>query len=433
MTASPAGAPADIWRSVPHRMSIGLNHQLRDDGSLPSENLTCFVFAFPGLTVDVPRLERALARAVAVNPALAHCYRVDPDYGPQYREADWRPTVYVVEPPGADEEGVWAEARRVADAEMLAPFDLRDGRLLRVVCVRGSSGAGTALVIKVDHTVCDGLSYAQLLDDLSVAYGCDDEAENFAPTRRRASLARVAAAERRALAGAERDELRAAWHHRLPEGVPDMVLGKPTPWRACTAEGEQAAAVLTGGAYKRHARQAADLSVSSFMLATAKLLHAMRASVLGPDLSFFSPFPGRFVPAARGVLGNFVSVLPVTVDVPRAAGLPATVEAVREGVLWTMHHQGIPFDAILEAVGNADATSGEFAYQRRSIFLSGNPVMRLELEGIRGELSVPTLTDAMFDLSLWISDTGSELRVSGVFRKQLLDRALVEAWLAALS
>ncbi|MER6083402.1 condensation domain-containing protein [Streptomyces sp. NPDC001833] len=434
-TEVPAGAPVDaspdLWRGVPHRMSIGLRHQLRDDGSLPSENLTCFLFAFPGVDIDVPRLDGALARAVVLNPALAHRYRVDPDHGPQYRETAWRPRVDLVEPVAADWESTRATARRLADAEMTRPFDLRDGRLLRVTLVRHPGGEGCVLVVTADHTVCDGISYARFLDDLSEAYR-DGDTTGTDRVRPRASLARVAAAERRALAGAARDELCDAWRRRLPDGIPDMVLARPLSWTECTREGEQAATVLTGAAYARHVRQAAGLSVSSFMLATAKLLHAMRPSVLGPGLSFFSPLPGRFVPAARDVLGNFVSVLPVTVREPRSADLTAMAEAVRESVLWTLRHQGVPFDVIRDAVGNGAAGNGEFAYQRRSVFISGNPVMRLELEGVRGQLSVPTLSDAMFDLSLWISDTGDELRCSGVFRKRLLDRSLVESWLAAL-
>ncbi|MFJ3497800.1 condensation domain-containing protein [Streptomyces sp. NPDC086091] len=429
---APSAAPPGLWRGVPHRMSIGLRHQLRDDGRLPSENLTCFLFAFPGVAIDVPRLEGALARAVALNPALGHRYRVDPEHGPQYRETVWRPRVDVVEPESPDGECTRTAARRIADAEMSRPFDLRDGRLLRVTLVRHPGGEDCVLVVTADHTVCDGISYARFLDDLSAAYRDDGRA---APDRARprASLARVAAAERRALAGAARDALCDAWRRRLPDGIPDMVLARPLPWTECTSEGEQAATVLTGAAYERHVRQAAALSVSSFMLATAKLLHAMRPSVLGPGLSFFSPLPGRFVPAARDVLGNFVSVLPVTVPAPRSADLTAMAEAVRDSVLWTLRHQGVPFDVIRDAVGNGGEGNGEFAYERRSVFISGNPVMRLELDGVRGRLSVPTLSDAMFDLSLWISDTGDELRCSGVFRKHLLDRSLVEGWLRALA
>ncbi|MYT68244.1 MULTISPECIES: condensation domain-containing protein [unclassified Streptomyces] len=411
-------------------MSIGLRHQARDDGSLPSENLTCFLFAFPGLVVDVPRLERALARAVVLNPALGHRYRVDPEHGPQYRESGWCPKAGVVEAAGPGWEDARRTARGIADAEMGRPFDLRDGRLLRVTCVRPPDGSGTVLVVTVDHTVCDGISYARLLADISAAYGDEDPAGARAP--RRASLARVAAAERRVLAGAGRDELCDAWRGRLPDGIPELVLADPLPWTECTAEGDQAATVLTGPAYRRHVRRAAELSVSSFMLATAGLLHAMRPSVLGDGLSFFSPLPGRFVPAARDVLGNFVSVLPVTVHAPPDATLTATAEAVREGVLWTLRHQGVPFDTIRDAVGNGAGTNGRFAYERRSVFISGNPVMRLELDGVRGEMGVPSITDAMFDLSLWISDTGDALRCSAVFRKQLLDRALVQGWLDSL-
>ncbi|MET7673810.1 condensation domain-containing protein [Streptomyces seoulensis] len=429
MTTQTGAAPAGLWRGVPHRMSIGLRHQLRDDGSLPSENLTCFLFAFPGVRVDVPRLERALARAVTANPALSHHYRVDPDHGPQYREAEWRPRIDVVQPPGPGWESTRTEARRIADAELDNPFDLRDGRLLRLTAVQRRNGEGTVLVVTIDHTVCDGISYAQFLDDLSAAYRDEDTA---APDRPRASLARVAAAERRALAGAAREELCDAWRGRLPDGIPELVLARPTPWTECTTEGDQATTVLSGPEYERHVRRAAELSVSSFMLATAKLLYAMRPSVLGDELSFFSPLPGRFVPAARGVLGNFVSVLPVTVPAPRSADVAATAEAVREGVLWTLRHQGVPFDVIRDAVGNGDAGNGEFSYQRRSVFISGNPVMRLELDGVQGMLSVPTLSDAMFDISLWIADTGTELRASSVFRASLLDRSLVETWLNAL-
>ncbi|MGW2490893.1 condensation domain-containing protein [Streptomyces sp. NPDC001606] len=429
-TAAPPDRP-DGWHSVPHRMGIGLRYQQRDDGTIPSENVTCFLFAFPEPAVEPARLERALGWTVRANPALTSRYRVHPDLGPQYRtEPPWQPLLEVVDLGAVGRHELHETARRIADAEIRNPFDLRDGRLLKVVCVR-SEGAGCCLVIKIDHTVCDGISYAQFLDDLHEAYGGDDESR-FLAARRRASLARVAAAERRALAGGGESGLRAAWRQRLPAGIPETVLERPVPWRELTSEGEQASVRLTGADYQRHVREARELRVSGFMLATAKVLHAMRPSVLGEGLSFFSPFPGRFVPQARGVLGNFVSVLPVTVDAPPSAGLPETVAAVREGVLWTMRHQGLPYDAVLDAVGNADGTSGEFSYERRSVFISGNPPLGLELGGVRGEIDVPTLTDAMFDISLWISDSGDGLRCSTVFRRQLLSRPLVEAWLDSL-
>ncbi|MEZ0095455.1 hypothetical protein [Streptacidiphilus sp. EB129] len=114
-------------------------------------------------------------------------------------------------------------------------------------------------------------------------------------------------------------------------------------------------------------------------------------------------------------------------DAPPSAGLLETVAAVREGVLWTMQHQGLPVGAVLDAVGNADGTSGEFSYERRSIFISGNPSLGFELDGVRGEIQVPTLTDAMFDVSPWISGSGDELRCSTVHRKELLSRPPVDS------
>jgi len=158
----------------------------------------------------------------------------------------------------------------------------------------------------------------------------------------------------------------------------------------------------------------------------------MRPDIVNDDLCFFCPFPGRLVPESKKVVGNFVNLLPVLVEAPRDADILATVHAVRDGVLWTMLHQSLPFDQVMAEVGDVDATGEQLPRKRRSLFIGGNPVEELELGGIIAQPRAPALRTAMFDVSLWIADTGTQLRTSLVHRRVYATRRQAQAWLAAL-
>ncbi|MFD7014588.1 condensation domain-containing protein [Streptomyces sp. NPDC059928] len=423
----------DGWRSVPHRMSVGIRRQQGAEGEIPSESIICKVYYFRDLAADEERLQEAFRRTLAVNPALGSRYRVDPVLGPQYREepVDYPVVRFVTMEASATWDDLCAEAQRTADAEMAGRLDLREGRLLRVVCVR-LGGRGFALVVKADHTVCDGLSFAQLLRDVGAAYAASTEGA-FLADRRRPSPAEVEAAEGRVLGGQQGRELRAAWRKKLPAGVPEVLLRNATRWQDSPPEGDSVHFSVRGDAYRRHTAEAQNLKVTSFALAAAKVLFAMRPSILNDELCFFCPFPGRFVPEAKEVLGNFVNLLPVLVEAPREAGPADMVRAVREGLLWTLQHQGLPFDEVMDEIRDVDATGEQLPRKRRALFMAGNQPEGLRLDGTAGETRMPEMTDALFDFSLWVTDTGEELNCGVVYRRAFMPKEVVEDWLEALN
>ncbi|MER7585337.1 condensation domain-containing protein [Kitasatospora sp. NPDC097691] len=424
------------WGALPHRMSLGVRRgDLGGDGAA-AVSVICKVFHFAGASLDRARLERAVALAVRVNPALRSGYRADPEAGPQYREEEWTPTVDAVDLGDVDWDGLCAEARRIADLEAAGtgPDGGGDGgarrRHLRVLCVRRTE-PGFAVVLRIDHAVCDGLSYSRFLEDVGEAYTGGDE-EAFLRARSRPSLATVAAAERRVLDGDRGRDLLDAWRKRLPTGVPPVLLADESPWPAGPVPAASVPFTVDGEAYRRHTAEARRYRVTSFVLAAAKVLHAMRPGVVNEELAFYCPFPGRYVPEAGEVMGNFVNLLPVVVDTPREASLAATVQAVHEGVRWTLLHQDVPSDRVTEALRGVGRAGADPAAHTRALFLAGNPPEAFTLDGRTGEAALPDLDRALFDLSLWVTDTGRGLRGLVVHRRDLLSRPQVEQWLSAL-
>ncbi|MFF2045474.1 condensation domain-containing protein [Kitasatospora sp. NPDC058170] len=433
--ADPEPGPSDGWAALPHRMSLGVRRGDLVGGSAPV-SVICKVFRFAGASVDPARLERAVALAVRVNPALRSGYRDDPAAGPQYREEPWTPTLDLVDLGDADWDGLCAAARRIADRELAEAGPAEAGpdgdgrrRHLRVVCVRRTE-PGFAVVLRIDHAVCDGLSYTRFLEDVGAAYTAGEEA--FLRTRDRPSLAAVAAAERRVLDSDHTRDLLDLWRKRLPTGVPPVLLGDDSPWPAGPVPAASVPFTVGGEAYRRHTEQARRHRVTSFVLAGAKVLHAMRPSVRNEELAFYCPFPGRYVPEAGEVMGNFVNLLPVLVDTPREGSLEATVQAVHEGVRWALIHQNVPSDRVTEALRGVGRPGADPAVPARALFLAGNPPEAFTLGGRTGEAGLPELDRALFDLSLWVTDTGRELRGLVVHRRDLISRPQVEEWLSAL-
>ncbi|WP_062650053.1 condensation domain-containing protein [Streptomyces maremycinicus] len=431
--AGPAPAEdADAqWRPLPHRMALGLSREQRPDGVIPAESIICKVFEFPGLRVDRARLDRAVRWAAAVNPALTAEYRIDASHGPLYRTRPPRPgLVELVRSASDDWEAVRRTADKIAGEEIVRDLDVREGRALHVACVHGPA-AGFALVIRVDHSVCDGLSFNRFLNDVSDAYATDDE-QGFRTGHTRPDLAEIAVAERHVLEGAGAQALRAAWRARLPRGVPEMFVNDATPWSQCPPHGGTVQVTLRGEEYRQHLAEVRQHRVTGFMVATTKILRALRPALLNDELAFFCPFPGRFVPEAAGTVGNFVNLLPVLVDSPRGADTPSTLKAVRNAMLWTLQHQGLPFATVLDEVREVDPTGEQYPKKRRSLFIAGNEPNHFTLDGASATPRVPDLTSAMFDLSVWVTDTGSELACSAVYRRSLLDHETVRAVLAAV-
>lgn len=411
------------WEPVPYRMRRALHRrQLR--GALKSEGVICDGFRLSGAPLDVDRLNRAFALAVLAHPAVRTHFRYDPISGPQQRIGE--PWADVLREVRVDGPAAVVEARA---AEYIAGpgvdvFDLTSGRLIRPVLFTDGS-TEHALVVSVDHTSCDGLSFGHIIDDVVGAYADIETAES---TWRHPpyTLVDYAHAEAAFLGGPDGERQRAEWRERLDHEFPEMVLLRKCEYHELNRDAGAIGVTLTGDRFQQFQLAAATAGVTPYMYTVARLFEAMRPVVVSDKWSFIAPLGGRLRGSPPDLVGNMATLVPVTVRPPTEPGFPAVVSSVREGIVWALRHETVPAEKIL-----ADVAPGRrLVSECRQIFISGQHSRPPVFAGMTGREMPAPMTYAMFDLSVWLTVGTDELSLSAVYCAELLDRELVEGWLA---
>jgi hypothetical protein len=421
-----------IWSAVPDRMAVGIARQSKPGGTIGSETLTCDYFIFRGLPYNADRLRSALVAAVSLHDALHSHYRLDPHQGPQYQTypVDGRQLLTVVRLRTNSFEGIRQAAEELVERDLSQKNDLRYDPMVNFTCVAGADGETFALVMKMDHTVCDGLSLGYFLADVAEAYGQADPAA-WARQQSRPRLRQIAMDEQEYLAADERAELRSEWHALLPNGVPELRLNVDEPFEKAPPSGGAFSIRASGPRYQAFKEEARRRRLTPFALAAARVLEALQPAVVGGEQYFFSPMPGRFVPSATGAVGNFVNLLPVLIEpfLAKAKGFP---EAVRDAVVWTLAHQAYPFDQLHTATTPTQSIADTYPSRRRSIFIAGMTPFAFALNGVAPIRRQPESGSPLFDFSLWVTDTRTSLDLEVIHRSAWVPEPQVRSWLDAI-
>lgn len=419
------------WSPLPYRMNLGVVRQQGPGGELPSEGVIGGAFLFENRVIDLARLQRAVEHVVSSNPALRSRYRVAGGRAEYQEETGWVPDVDLRSAPASlDETGWTALADRVRRDVIGEGFDLRDGRLLRIALVTDDSSR-SAMIVVADHTVCDGASYGQVLADLSSAYNAGvSDGDHVKP---RATLADVARDES-ALLSKRQDSILGKWLERHPRGIPELRVNHDEPWTPeVSNEGGSFVVRLQGESYQTHRAECARGRTTPFVLAATKILRAVAADVVSGELSFISPLPGRTVPSAYDVCGNFVNLLPVVPGGAAPDDAPAFLRSVQQAVGWTLATQQLPFAEIAAATAEHDEVVETLPERRRAIFLATQSPSRVELDGAVGRPIPSSRPSALFDLSVWINDDGGSLEASVVHRLAWVPAEQARNWVESLA
>ncbi|MBG0832651.1 amino acid adenylation domain-containing protein [Planomonospora sp. ID67723] len=296
-----------------------------------------------GGTVDPARLRDCLSELAARHESLRT--RFVPGDGEPHQVVDppaaaRLPVVTLPRPEetGGDEAAGTAEAlRRVVAEEVWRPFDLAAGPVWRALLVRVASG-DHVLVLAVHHIVCDGLSLEILRRELTALYG---GAELPAPPR--VQYADFAAWQAgRPVAGPEFDH----WRTRLAGLTPvELPTDRPRPATrgtggAMTVFGVPAETADALVAYGR--RRGATPYMT--LLAAFCLLLARYGGRL--DVAVGSPVAGRPGPELDGVVGFFVNMLVMRLNLAGDPAFGDLVDRARQTALDAFAHQEVPFERL---------------------------------------------------------------------------------------
>jgi acyl carrier protein len=298
--------------------------------------------------LDVPALVASL-RAILLRHEALRTRLPDVDGEPlqvvDEFDPDWRPRTADV----SDADDPLEAARRLADEDATAPFDLARGPLFRCLLVR-LGDTDHVLSITAHHTVCDDWSVGIFIQELSALYRAGGDVDRAELPELTVQYRDFAAWQQQWLAGEALERRLTYWREHL-DGAP-LELTLPTSDRPGTAPGAGGRVRFTLSTTDTAALRAMcrAYDVTLFMALLAGL-----AAVLGRwsgqrDLVIGVPITGRTDAGTKNLIGLFFNTLPMRVDLSGEPTFAELLGRARETALNGYAHADAPLDLVVRAV-----------------------------------------------------------------------------------
>jgi amino acid adenylation domain-containing protein len=312
------------------------------------------------------------------------------------------------------------EARRLAAAESMRPFDLVRGPLLRVSLVR-LEDRDTVILLTIHHIVFDEWSLGIFMKELGAVY--DAYARGIRPSlpEPRLQYADFAAWQRQWIHSDVLETQLAYWRRKL-EHVPVLKLPSdyPRPFVA-THRGASVAihipAAVTAGLRSLAKRRGCTLFMT--LLAAFKVLLARYSGQ--PDFAVGIPIANRNHAATEHLIGFFVNTLVLRTDLSGDPPFTEVLSRVRETTLGGYAHQDLPFVTLVEKLQPERALSHNPLFQVifQLITASGRgSAWESQLSSVQVQRET-----AIFDLTMGLEDRGATLDGSLVYSTDLFSAA----------
>ncbi|HEX8273414.1 MAG TPA: amino acid adenylation domain-containing protein, partial [Longimicrobiaceae bacterium] len=319
-----------------------------------------------------------------------------------------------------------AEARRVAGAETLRPFDLARGPVLRSTLLRLGED-DHVLLFTLHHVAGDGWSMQVLTREISALYGAFVRGEPSPLPELPVQYADFAVWQRGWLRGATLDAQVAFWKRRLAGAPPLLEVPTDAPRRV----GQGARAGMH--AFSLPPAAAAELRALSRREGTTLFMTVLAGwqALLGrwaaqDDVVVGSAVAGRTRGETEGLIGFFVNMLVLRGDLSGDPTWSELLGRVRETALGAYSHQELPFERLVEELAversltHTPLFQAAFALSHADARGERAPLGAVEMEPFRGGEGV-----AKFDLDLSVSDDGAALHGTLTYRAALWEAATV--------
>ena len=312
------------------------------------------------LDLDGPLDEAALERAFATVVRRHEALRT------RFETVQGKP-VQVVEPesfqlPVVDLRGMPAEADRLAKEEARRPFDLRRGPLLRATLLR-LGDQSRRLLIALHHIVCDDAALGVLVREVGAVYR--GEVLPDLPVQ----YADWAEWQRQRVDEVLDAEL-AFWTRRLGGELPVLNIPTDRPRPAVQTFRGSALPVRIPASITESLRELSlRHGTTLFMTLLTAFASALQRASGQDDLVIGTPVAGRDRTEVEGLVGLFVNVLPLRLDLAGSPSWSDRLARVRAAVLEALEHQELPFEKLVEALqprrdlGRAALRQAGFSFQ----------------------------------------------------------------------
>ncbi|MEW5928738.1 MAG: amino acid adenylation domain-containing protein [Gemmatimonadota bacterium] len=383
--------------------------------------------------LDPAVLERCFAEVVRRHEALRTVFRETAGEPVQVvaPAGDFPLPVEDLSPLPPDERE--AAARRIAGEEARRPVDLEAGPLVRVRLLR-LAPEEHVLVLMLHHAVSDAWSFGVLYRELAALYRAFARGEPSPLPEPELQYADFSAWQRERLAGEELERQIAFWRGRL-EGAPallELPTDRPRPAVQTHRAGIHLLAIPreAADALRETARRA---GATPFMALLAGYAATLRRYAGQDDLVVGTPIAGRTRAETEGMIGFFLNMLALRVDLSGDPSFAELLGRVRETTLGAYAHQEIPFEKLLEEL-KVERSLGHAAVYQVSINLPDAGGLTLDLPGIRVSPIDAGGQSAALDLALTAGPArDGGLYLSATYNADLFDAATVEAMTAHMA
>ncbi|HEX7243129.1 MAG TPA: amino acid adenylation domain-containing protein, partial [Longimicrobiaceae bacterium] len=326
--------------------------------------------------------------------------------------------------PDAERE---AEAGRLAGAEALRPFDLARGPLLRSTLLRLREG-DHVVCFTLHHVVSDGWSMGVLVREVSAFYAAARRGSPAELPELPVQYADYAVWQRDWLRGEVPEGQVDFWREQL-RGAPPL-LEIPTDRPRAAGQSARAAGhtFVLAPELARELRALGRREGATLFMALLTGWQALLGRYTGQaDVVVGSPTAGRTHTVLEGLIGFFVNMLALRVELDGAPTWREMLGRVREASLGAFAHQEVPFERLVDELAPERSLVHSPIFQ--VTFALDRPTGQDALPSLDGVALEPFAVServAQFDLDLTVVDRGEALEATLLYRAALFDPATAE-------
>ncbi|HKS08544.1 MAG TPA: amino acid adenylation domain-containing protein [Pyrinomonadaceae bacterium] len=301
-----------------------------------------------------------------------------------------------------------SEARRLARAEAVKPFDLTRGPLLRATLVRLSAECHL-LLVTLHHIVADGWSVTLLVQELGELYAAYRTGEQSSLPELAITYADYAVWQREWLQGERLEQQLAYWRGQLRGELPVLKL----PLAQARVHGTQRCGALEtlriSSEVTQRLRELGRREGATLFMALLAAWKVLLSRLSGErDVVVGTPVAGRVSRELEPLIGFFVNTLVLRTDLSDEQSFVEVLKRVREVCLEAYAHQEAPFERVVEELRPGRELNQAPLFQ---VFFSlqNEQLPQIELPGLRMRFEDATSDTAKFDLALEITEDADEL------------------------
>ncbi len=242
-----------------------------------------------------------------------------------------------------------SEAERLTSEEARRPFDLARGPLVRAVLF-SLDDEDHALQLTIHHIITDGWSLWVAARELLALYEAFRQGQPSPLAALPIQYADYAHWQRRVLSGEVLERQLAYWTRQLAGIAPlELPTDHPRP-PVRSARGASLPFALPKELSDALAALALREGVTPFMTLLAAFLTVLHRYSGRSDLTVGTPVANRNATETEGLIGYFVNLLALRVDLSGDPEFRALLARVRSVALTAFEHQEVPFELVVESL-----------------------------------------------------------------------------------